>query len=802
MHRQTLQSLADLILIPAMLMLAAAPGLTAQVVTNGGFESSGTGDITATGTRGWVVVVAGGIAPPPVFEVVGDTVEEGNRALKVTVHGLGTNQWDIQVVADSLRVTPGATYNYSLWAKAGRAGATVNLTIGNYAYAEYGALRPVTLSAAWQKFTMQFTVADTSRFIRGPIHFYGTADTGNSIYIDNLQIVDVNAARKPVIVEAEGGDRGSNFPARQDGDVTYVGVSTAPPGAGNPGDTTRLITYRVVFPDSGAYNLFARVRVDSTSGSFFYGDGFGMKTAALDADWIAVDGLATAGFSAPDAVVDGPGALGTGVWKWVNLTRNAYQGARGSPFTVTAGSLARTLQIGGGKRGLAIDKLAFGKAGLFFTVGALENDRAGVADTGAIYKGPPLAAGQSRFLGCAYDMPDNAFAHYWTQLTVANAGKFGSVAGSTDTTQWHWGGADAAYAYAGSNHLPFKYHNLIWGQQQPGWISGLDSAQQAAYIETWIRLVGQRYAGADLVDVVNEPLDGHNPPDGGGSPPRANYERALGGKGATGWDWVITAFTLARKYLPGAGLLINDFGIVNDNAATTSYLQIITLLKQRGLIDGIGVQGHRFELESADTNTIKSNLDRLAATGLPVYISELDLGNLGNAGIANDNQQLQLYQKIFPVLWRHPGVRGITVWGYVEDQMWQSTCFLLRLDGTARPALLWMAQYVKDNPVSVTARDARVPAGFALEQNFPNPFNPATTISYDLPKTSYVKIVIYDVLGRAVATLADGVRAANRYTITWNAPAAASGVYFCRMNAHGADNAGDFHAVKKLLLLR
>ena len=105
----------------------------------------------------------------------------------------------------------------------------------------------------------------------------------------------------------------------------------------------------------------------------------------------------------------------------------------------------------------------------------------------------------------------------------------------------------------------------------------------------------------------------------------ANYKNALGGKGVTGWDWVIKSFELARKYIPNAKLLINDYGIINDNSATTSYIQIINLLKDRGLIDGIGVQGHRFALESANTTTLKNNLDRLAATGLPIYISEFDL---------------------------------------------------------------------------------------------------------------------------------------------------------------------------------
>ena len=785
------------LLLAAMLAVFSLPSaLRAQIVTNGGFESSGLGDITSTGTRGWVIAVASGITPPPVFEIEGDTVEEGIRALKVTLHGLGTNQWDIQIVADSIPVIPGVTYTYSIWAKSAKPGATVNFTVGNYAFSEYGAIRPATLDIHWQQYTMQFTVSDGKTVIRAPIHFYGAIDTANSIFIDDLQIVDPNAAKRPVIVEAETGLRGSSFPVLQDSGVAYVDVNTNAVQTGNPGDTSRMIAYQVQFADSGSYNLFARVRVDSgaSTGSFFYGNGFGLKIGALNGDWIAVDGLATGGFSDPAGFVDGPGTLGRGVWKWVNLTRNAYQGAKGSPFVVGKDSLRMGFQIGGGNRGLDIDKLAFGKSSLHFTVGNLDNLGIGVTDTAIVYNGPPLAEGQGKFLGCAYDLPDDGFARYWTQLTVGNAGKFGSVAGQIDTSTWDWSGLDSAYDYAINNHLVFKDHNLIWGQQQPSWISGLDSATKAQYIETWIRMVGRRYSRIDMVDVVNEPLDGHNPPDGGGG--RANYEGALGGKGTTGWDWVIRAFTLARKYLPNAKLLINDYGIINDDLATTSYLQIISLLKQQGLIDGIGVQCHRFEIESADTSDLKNNLARLEATGLPIYISEMDLGNLGNAGTPSDNQQLQLYQKLFPLLWQDRSVKGITLWGYLEGQMWQSTCYLIRADYTSRPAFLWLAQYVKSNPLSVRVTASGVPSAFGLDQNFPNPFNPATTIRYRIAFTARVTLRVFDILGREVQTLANAVQAPGAYAVTLNGQNLASGVYVYRINA------GTFSDSKKLLLIK
>lgn len=779
------------------LLMGFAVVSNAQLVTNGSFESSSTGVVSGTDVKGWFIQVVSGITPAPVFEIVSDTVQQGTRALKITVHGLGTNQWDIQAVADSIPVTPGATYNYSIWAKALKPGAQVNFTMGNYAFTEYKAIRPATLTTQWQKFTMQFTVNDNQTFIRGPVHFNYSANTDNSIYIDNLQIVDANAGKLPVIVEAESGKLGSNYQVLKADNVTYINPKTNWTNIGNPGDTIRIATYQVTFADSGYYNLFARVRVGPNGyddDSFFYGNGFGVKNDTSNSDWIMINGLASSGFSDPAAWVDGPGSLGNNVWKWVNVTKNPYQGTQGSALFVSPDSLTKTFQIASREDGLDFDKLAFAKAYLYFTVANLDSVQAGSTSmqtviTGTVWKGPAFATGMSKFIGCTYNSPDANFVNYWTQVTPGNAGKFGSVAVSADSSQWNWSTLDAASNLAARNRLIFKDHCLVWGQQQPSWITaaGFDSAKQVNAVEQWIRLVGTRYPLMDMIDVVNEPLLGHNP---------APYRAALGGTGSTGWDWVIWAFQKARQYLPNTKLLLNDFGIINDNSNTTSYLQIINLLKSRNLIDGIGVQGHRFELESADTNVVKNNLDRLAATGLPIYISEFDLGNLGNAGTPDDNQQLQLYQKIFPILWRHPGVKGITIWDYLEGQTWQTTCYLVRADGTARPALLWLAQYVKSNPTGIEKTVSTLPSDYHLEQNFPNPFNPATNIRYSISSSSKVVLRVFDVLGREVQTLVNTVQAPGRYTVTFGGRDFTSGVYLYQLTA------GTFTETKKLMLLK
>lgn len=92
--------------------------------------------------------------------------------------------------------------------------------------------------------------------------------------------------------------------------------------------------------------------------------------------------------------------------------------------------------------------------------------------------------------------------------------------------------------------------------------------------------------------------------------------------------------------------------------------------------------------------------------------------------------------------------------------------------------------------------EAGIPLAFALDQNYPNPFNPATTIRWAVPEQAHVTLTVYDLLGRAVMKLADGLSAPGVHVLTWDASSVASGVYFLRMEA------GRFSAVRKMTLLR
>jgi len=98
-------------------------------------------------------------------------------------------------------------------------------------------------------------------------------------------------------------------------------------------------------------------------------------------------------------------------------------------------------------------------------------------------------------------------------------------------------------------------------------------------------------------------------------------------------------------------------------------------------------------------------------------------------------------------------------------------------------------------PVGVENEEA-LPTEFALEQNFPNPFNPSTTFRYSIPTQSKVVIKVYDILGNEIATLMDEEKPVGTYELTWNAADLSSGIYFYQLNA------GEFVSTKKMILLK
>jgi hypothetical protein len=89
-----------------------------------------------------------------------------------------------------------------------------------------------------------------------------------------------------------------------------------------------------------------------------------------------------------------------------------------------------------------------------------------------------------------------------------------------------------------------------------------------------------------------------------------------------------------------------------------------------------------------------------------------------------------------------------------------------------------------------------IPTQFSLEQNYPNPFNPVTNFQFTVPHSSFTILMVYDLLGREIATLVNEVKQPGTYTVQFDGSGLASGIYFYRLDA------GRFNKIQKMILMK
>ena len=112
----------------------------------------------------------------------------------------------------------------------------------------------------------------------------------------------------------------------------------------------------------------------------------------------------------------------------------------------------------------------------------------------------------------------------------------------------------------------------------------------------------------------------------------------------------------------------------------------------------------------------------------------------------------------------------------------------------ATSGVTWYENLQVTNSVNTYKKDN--PAKFKLFDNYPNPFNPTTKIKYLIPKASFVKLKVFDLLGNEITTLVSEEKAEGNYEITFDGVNLTSGTYFYKIQA------GDFIKTKKLILLK
>jgi hypothetical protein len=115
---------------------------------------------------------------------------------------------------------------------------------------------------------------------------------------------------------------------------------------------------------------------------------------------------------------------------------------------------------------------------------------------------------------------------------------------------------------------------------------------------------------------------------------------------------------------------------------------------------------------------------------------------------------------------------------------------------TATSTAIFSNPVFKNKPTAVEEKKDQVVTAYELCNNYPNPFNPKTTIQFSLPKNEQVKLTVYDILGREVMTLIDGKMNAGVYTVPFDASRFASGMYFYKLHTPG------FTQTKKMMLVK
>jgi endo-1,4-beta-xylanase len=175
--------------------------------------------------------------------------------------------------------------------------------------------------------------------------------------------------------------------------------------------------------------------------------------------------------------------------------------------------------------------------------------------------------------------------------------------------------SDQIVGFAESQGMRVRGHALVWHGATPAWVGTLSPPELRIAVEDYIRTVAGRYRGRLWAwDVVNEAID-----DSQSGLRSTVFSRGLGS------DYVAEAFRLARQADPGAELVYNDYGGEGLNRKSNDVYNLVRDLKQRGLVDGGGLQMRVSATGLPAVADIAANIRRLAALGLQVNISEMDV---------------------------------------------------------------------------------------------------------------------------------------------------------------------------------
>lgn len=262
-----------------------------------------------------------------------------------------------------------------------------------------------------------------------------------------------------------------------------------------------------------------------------------------------------------------------------------------------------------------------------------------------------------------------ALSREFNFITPENAMKWGPIDG------WGFGPADDIVDYAAAHQMKVKGHALIWAatltpDERPGpsWVNDqLPADQFRQAVQDHIRSEVGHFKGRIYAwDVVNEAVD-------------ANGLRNTVFLKKLGENYIAEAFRLTHETDPDALLFYNDYGTEEVNDKSNRVYELVKGLLDKGVpIHGVGLQMHVNASSYPDSQSIAANVRRLAALGLKVNISEMDVRIRDLPGdLAGKLQvQQQVYHDIISACVKEPGFIGVTFWGITDVHSWINDAYI------------------------------------------------------------------------------------------------------------------------------
>lgn len=247
------------------------------------------------------------------------------------------------------------------------------------------------------------------------------------------------------------------------------------------------------------------------------------------------------------------------------------------------------------------------------------------------------------------------YGHSW--LVPANVMKMQTIGGCNGN--YNFGPSDQILSWANSNGMQMHGHTLVWHSQT----SSCAGSYSKTALKNYIQTVMKHYCGKIYsMDVVNEALA-----DGGGYRTGSVWYKLYGGPG-----YIEDSFRWAREACPSMKLYYNDYSIETyGQAKTTSMLNLVKDLKNKGLIDGVGFQAHW--TRSFDKNAWGRTMDEVAKLGLEFAISEIDVRftkNYWDFTTADHNLQAQTYNNAAQLCKDRAKCHHFIVWGVHDGDSW------------------------------------------------------------------------------------------------------------------------------------